>query len=369
MGAASACALSVTGARVALLDQARLPNPRAASFDHSKVFRFAYPDPFYVRLAVDSLKLWRELEEATGARLMTQTGLVLLAASDGSFEMDCYLALCEEGLEAEVLDRDHLARRYPQFNTSAIELAVYDPSGAILHATACVRAMLDLARQRGAEVVEGQRAIAIESPPSGGATVVTEGGARLRCRELLVAAGPWTRKLLPELNELLTTTHQETGYFQPNPKQAPAFEVGSFPIFIELTNGFYGFPIHNAGAMKIANHHKGVPADPYEYDERVGDGFEPACTRFFRDFIPGLSDARAKELRVCLYNNTPDDDFIIDRHPFLADVFIATGFSGHGFKFAPAIGRITTGLMMMGETSFEFERFGLSRFERSAAGS
>ena len=85
MGAATARELARDGARVVMLDQSRLPNPRAASIDHSKVFRYAYPDPFYVSLAVDALKRWRELESATGKRLLTETGALLLGNREPSF--------------------------------------------------------------------------------------------------------------------------------------------------------------------------------------------------------------------------------------------------------------------------------------------
>jgi monomeric sarcosine oxidase len=364
MGAAAACELAREGARVAMVDQSLLPNPRAASVDHSKVFRFAYPDPLYVKLAVDSLNRWRKIESETGTRLLTQTGALLIGKREPSFETECYEAMRSLGLESEKLDSRQASARFPQFNSGAFAYGVYDPSGAILHAETAVRALIDLARQRGVEILEGERVIEARQAGSR-VSIVTESGHEIECERAMIASGPWSRKLLPFLEDKLTTTRQEIVYFEPGPEQSNSsplsFEPNRFPIFLELESGFYGFPVHHAGAMKIANHHKGAEVDPDSAEHHVGEQFIERCRAFFAEFIPGLADARVREARVCIYNNTPDDDFIIDWHPQLDGVLVVTGFSGHGFKFGPTIGRIATELLMTGRTSFEIGRFELAR--------
>jgi len=365
MGAAAACELARDGARVAMADQSPIPNPRAASIDHSKVFRFAYPDPFYVKLAVDSLNRWRKIESETGTRLLTQTGALLIGKREPSFETECYEAMRSLGLESEKLDSGDASARFPQFNGSALAYGVYDPSGAILHAETGVRALIDLARQRGVEILQGERVI--EAGRAGSRVlIVTESGHEIECERAMIASGPWSRKLLPFLQDKLTTTRQEIVYFEPGPEQSQSsplsFEPNRFPIFLELESGFYGFPIHHAGAMKIANHHKGEEVDPDSAEDHVGEQFIERCRAFFAEFIPGLADARVREARVCIYNNTPDDDFIIDWHPQLDGVLVVTGFSGHGFKFGPTIGRIAADLLLSGGTFFNIDRFRLTRF-------
>src|SRR5215510_9431631 len=359
MGAAAACEVAGEGARVALIDQSTLPNPRAASVDHSKVVRFAYPDPLYVTLAVDALDRWRRLEEETSTRLLTHTGTLLLGKHRPSFETECYEALRSLGLEAELLNSHEVVSRFPQFNPEAFSFGVYDPSGAILHAETALRALIDLARLRGVEIIERERVIAIKQAPSSRVLFITESGEEFTSERAMIASGPWSRKLLPDIADKLTTTRPELVYFEPSNR--PRFEPGTFPIFIELESGFYGFPIHHRGAMKIANHHKGVQADPTSED-RVGDEFIEECRTFFAEFIPALRDARLRETRMCIYNNTPDDDFIIDWHPDLENALIVTGFSGHGFKFAPTIGRIAADLVLSRGTSYDIKRFGLARF-------
>jgi monomeric sarcosine oxidase len=364
MGTAAACELARRGARVALIDQARLPNPRAASTDHSKIFRFAYPDALYARLAVDALNHWRTLEEETGTRLLTPAGLLWMGKAESSVESEIAATLRALGLEAEMMTSSEAAARFPQFNPAAFAHAVLDPSGAITDAERAVKIMIGLARQRGATVIESLRVTGIEPAANAKVKIITEAGETLECRRAMIASGPWTRRLLPSLAGKLVTTRQEVVYFEPRVR-SEAFAVGSFPLFIELGSGFYGFPIHHANSLKIGNHHKGAAV---EMDEEpvVGSEFIARCREFFAEFIPALADADVRETRICVYNNTPDDDFIIDWHTEVENVLLVTGFSGHGFKFGPVIGRISAELLLTGQTSYDLTRFNLARFAQSS---
>ncbi|HST21847.1 MAG TPA: N-methyl-L-tryptophan oxidase [Blastocatellia bacterium] len=363
MGAATACELARAGAQVALLDQSALPNPRAASIDHSKVFRFAYPDALYAQMAARALKLWRSLEEETGAHLLTDTGVLMLGREQSSVEADTYETLRSLGLQVEMLDNRETTARFPQFNRDALGYSVYDPSGALLHAERAVCALIDLARQRGVHIIEGERVTNIKQSANARVRIVTESGNEFDCARACAASGPWTRNLLPFLRDNLKTTRQEVVYFEPETSASQNFDAGRFPIFIDLDSGFYGFPIHHAGAMKIANHHKGERTEMDSYAPQVGDEFIQKCRDFFREFIPQLASARVRETRVCVYNNTPDDDFIIDWHPEIENALIVTGFSGHGFKFGSIVGRIGAELLLSGRTSHNIDRFSLARFD------
>jgi monomeric sarcosine oxidase len=368
MGASAACEVAREGASAALIDQAALPNPRAASVDHSKVFRFAYPDTLYVRLAVEALALWRELEQESGERLLTPTGILLIGSKEDSFETRTYDALRSLGLEAEMLSSSEVVARFPQFNADSFDYAVFDPSGAILHAEKGVRASIELARRRGVSIIEGDRVTAIRQEKGGRIRILTEAGSEIDCARAVIASGPWTRDLIPALADSLVTTRQEVFYFEPAPGARSSFDVGRFPIFTALDEGFYGFPIHHAGAMKIANHNKGEPVAPASLDDRASEGAASHCRSFFARSLPALKDARLQEARVCIYNNTPDDDFIIDWHSELDGVLIVTGFSGHGFKFGPVVGRISASLLLAGQRHYSLDRFGLARFEGQSFG-
>ncbi len=363
MGAATACELAREGTRVALIDQSALPNPRAASTDYSKVFRFAYPDPLYAQMAVEALAIWRSLEEETGARLLTPTGVLMIGREQASPEAATHETLRSLGLEVEKLTNIETAARFPQFNPRAFAFSVYDANGAILHAEQAVCALVELARRLGARVIESERVTEVKQIAKTQIRINTEAGNEFECMRLMIASGPWTRGLLPFLRDHLKTTRQEVVYFEPGAQAAASFDASRFPIFIELDSGFYGFPVHHAGAMKIANHHKGEPVEMDSFDEQVKDEFIERCRAFFGEFIPQLADARVAQTRVCVYNNTPDDDFIIDWHPEMNDVLIVTGFSGHGFKFGSIAGRISAELLISKDTAYDIARFSLSRFD------
>jgi monomeric sarcosine oxidase len=362
MGAAAACEVARRGAQVALIDQARLPNPRAASTDHSKVFRFAYPDQFYAGLAVDALAGWRAIEAETGAQLLTPTGLLLMGQAESTFERETAAALRALNLDAEMMTSVEAAARFPQFNPAAFAHAAFDPSGAITHAERAVQTMIALARQRGATVIEAARVTGIEQTAGANVKIATDVEEAIECRRAMVATGPWTRRALPALADTLVTTRQEVVYFEPRADRE-AFAVGRFPIFIDFGSGFYGFPIHHAGAIKVGNHHRGRSVE-MDDDQAVGDDFIARCREFFAEFVPALADADVRETRVCVYNNTPDEDFIVDWHTEMENVLLVTGFSGHGFKFGPVIGRISAELLLAGRTTYDITRFSLARFAR-----
>jgi monomeric sarcosine oxidase len=362
MGAAAACEVARSGARVALIDQSQLPNPRAASIDHSKVFRFAYPDQLYARLAVDALGGWRAIEEETGAQLLTPTGLLLMGQAESTLESETAAALRALDLGAEMMTSVEAAARFPQFNPAAFAHAAFDPSGAITHAERAVQTMIGLARRRGATVMESLRVTGITQTADATVRIVTDAGEAIESGRAMIATGPWTRRVLPSLADHLATTRQEIVYFEPRADHE-AFAVGRFPIFIDFGSGFYGFPIHHNGAIKVGNHLRGRPT---EMDDKqvVGDDFVARCRDFFAGFIPALADADVRETRVCVYNNTPDEDFIIDWHTSVENVLLVTGFSGHGFKFGPVIGRISSELLLTGQTVYDITRFSLARFAR-----
>jgi monomeric sarcosine oxidase len=364
MGAAAACAVVRAGAQVALIDQATLPNPRAASVDYSKVFRFAYADALYAEMAVESLAMWRAIEAETGAHLLSPTGMLMIGKADSQLEKEIHDTLRTAGLAAEMMSNWETVARFPQFNVEAFAHSAYDPSGAILHAERCVQTLIELARGRGARVIENARVTAIKQGHNARVIVTTEVGDEFDCERALVASGPWTRSLLPQLSAALKPTRQEIVYFAPPAVVTHQFEIGRLPIFMDFTSGFYGFPMHEIGAVKIGNHHKGEAVNPYACANEVSEAFIASCRAFFVEAIPSLAEAEVRETRVCIYNNTPDDDFIIDWHPEFENVLIATGFSGHGFKFGPLVGQLAADMLLTDHAADTLRRFRLARFDK-----
>jgi sarcosine oxidase len=338
MGLATACELAQRGVRVTVYERDVVGNELASSVDRSKVFRFAYPDPFYADLGRRTLPLWRDLERWSGERLLEQRGVLYLDPAGGEARATD-AALTAVGAPHELLDDAAVAVRFPAFRVPPGTLAAWDPSGGFLLAD---RALGALARRAGAAGVEIREREPVR--PDG-----------LDADVVVLAAGPWSATLVDGLP--LRTTLQETIYATP-PRPA-SFAPERFPVFIEAREGYYGFPLHAGGRVKIARHRAGPLHLPLERQAEASSEFVSACRRFWRTWLPELADAELATSRVCLYNSTPDEDFLVGRY---RDVVLCTGFSGHGFKFAPLVGRLCAQIVCGEPTDVDVARFAPARF-------
>ncbi len=331
MGLATAWAAARAGASVVLVDPLPRDNDRNASNDTSKIFRYAYArDREMVLLAKRALPLWRQLEKESGASILHQQGLVLFGGS-GGFADQSARTLLEMGEPAEVVEGPALSR----FPFHGLPRAVVDPHGGWLDPPAALRAFEEQALAHGAQVRRGV-----------GATAVSEGrvaladGSVISSRSVVVAAGPHAPRLLPFLRPRIRVTRQVELYFRA-PEGLPAI-----PVFAAMEEGFYGFPAQE-GLVKVADHRKGpgvlnpdAPRPPATAQE------EAAARAWLRQRLPALAEAPLARSRVCLYDNTPDDRFVLSPAPGMPRVFVGAGFSGHGFKFAPAVGEALAGMAL-----------------------
>ncbi|MCH8004422.1 MAG: N-methyl-L-tryptophan oxidase [Nanoarchaeota archaeon] len=347
MGAATAFYLSKYGKKILLLDQFRVKNTLNSSQDYSRVFRYEYgDDEFYTNLAVESLKLWKEFERETGRQFYFQCGELLIAESKENYALKCYKTLKKLDHPVDLLDEKDLKKRFPQFSA---KLGVLDHHGGVLEASSVVESFVERAKKNGVLILENAKVIRIEND-----TVFLD-GKNIKFKKLVVTCGVWTSKLI---DVPITITKQQLVYFKP--KNIQNFTKDKFPLFGYLDKGFYGFPIHGIDAVKVSNHLPGKVVDPDEDDRKVSEDFIESCKSFFRKFIPDLADTEVVKTKVCFYSMTSDEDFIIDK---LNDrVIIGAGFSGHGFKFAPLIGKILSDLAISGETQYDISRFRMNRF-------
>jgi len=358
MGAATACQAARLGARVTLLEAHGYNNRLAASADLSKVFRFAYgSDAQYVRWARESLALWRQLESDTGAALLHQTGMLLLGVADGGYAADSFHTLQAAGESAEWLAPADVEQHYPQFTAASLRYAVLDPQGGILAADAAVEAMVHLAISLGVRYVPGQSVMAVEQR---GARCLarTQGGDEFGADAMVLAVNGWINRVLGV--EWVTNTRQPVLYYRPR-YEREQFLPDHFPVYAELDSGFYGFPLFGMDAVKIANHLPGPPIDP-DHRERDDGSADRAARRFFECYLPALYDSELVRTHICFYDNSADGDFVLDNVPGMERVVVAAGFSGHGFKFAPLIGKVLAHLALRGEEVLPLERFRLQRF-------
>lgn len=324
MGLSTAWAAAKRGARVVLADPRPTVNEHSASNDVSKIFRLAYGrDRPYVLLAKRALLGWRELERASGKTLLHQSGLLLFGAPGGFAEQSAR-TLLEMGEPVEAYEGAEAQRRFPAF--SGVGRAIVDPQGGWLDPRACLTALEERATAAGLRI-ERSGAASIRT-----GEVVLANGMRLAARSIVVTAGFHAPRLLPFLRARIRVTRQPELLFR-----APA-DLPPIPVFAALEEGFYGFPQQD-GLVKVADHRKGPAVMDVERRPPVTPQEEATAREWLRRRIPALADAPLAGQRICLYDNTPDDRFVLGPLPDRPRVVVGAGFSGHGFKFAPEVGR------------------------------
>lgn len=365
MGVATAYALALKGRPVTLLEQFEVPNKWAASGDHLRVFRLTYgKDVFYTDMALKTLPLWLDLNAQTGETILQQNGVLDLAATTHGYEEDSLKVLKELKVSAVKMEKADVKKNYPMLNTGAIKFGLFHKDGGMLWANKAVSAFSGLAQRKGAKIRSGIKIVDVLKDKKEGIKGVKDQNGTIWTGDAYVfAGGVWTPELLKRYGVPLKVTRQFQMFVRP-PANRGRYRPEHFPVFIAMGAGFYGFPLHIHGFLKVGDHKKGPPGKPGPGSPtETPPQFEKKVRGFFHKYIPELEKFSEFEGAVCHYDNTKDDDFILDRLPDAANGFIAAGFSGHGFKFAPLIGRTMAELVIGGKPDLNLHRFRLSRFK------
>ena len=369
MGSATAYHLAKSGADVLVLEQFQRGHTLGSSHGATRIIRFFYDKPFYTELMKTAYAEWRDLESVSGKSLLFITGSVGIGAKGNPYGRAARQSLDAAGVESEWWDATQLAERFPQFrSTDGMEILWQKDTG-FLRAAECVSTHLQLAEQHGATVREESSVTDIDWQADV-PTVHTENDL-FQGRKVVITAGAWTGKLLAELNLPLTVTKQQVCYYQPT--DSKRFEPDRFPVFTESTPDgefIYGIPVFGSfktgGGLKIARHGRGQIISPDTPERTPDTDYIAHIDAYVQERLPELGKAMHAE--VCLYTETPDEDFIIDAHPHCSDVLIAAGFSGHGFKFCALVGRILSELAQTGETVFDIHPFRIDREHKISSG-
>ncbi len=352
MGSAAAYWLSkFTELKIVLVERFTIGNDYCSSHDANRVFRYSYgSDKLYTKMATETLPLWKSLEADTGEQLLVPSGLLLVQGRDeesNRFNDDSYRTLREMSLAVEELHESDLKKRFPQFN--AVQ-AYLDPHGGVLLASKILSRLSEMARKRGVTILENHRVTKLN--PRDEVEIETSGGI-IRAHKVVVTVGPWSNALRSERLAQITPTRQQIVYFQPS--DLTQYRPGIFPVF--FADQYYGIPAAGIDAVKVS--HKGLPdpVDPESAERSVDLGMGAICREVCGRFIPSLANAPIHRSKVCLYDMAPNSDFIIASDPEHTNVIYGYGFSGHGFKFAPLVGRLLAELVQDLPSSFDLDRF------------
>lgn len=359
MGSAAAYHLARRGQRVLGLEAFEANHANGSSHGQHRIIREAYFEaPDYVPLVQHAYTLWRGLQEETGRDLLTITGGLMIGRPESEVVAGSLESAQRHDLPYELLTAAAVHERFPGFRPTTDLMAVYEPNAGFLRPEACVAAHLELAGKHGAELRFNEP---VESWQADGEGVrVTTGTDTYRSDRLVIAAGPWTGELLAGLNLPLIVVRIVNAHFEPTAPEL--FSKERCPIYLwEVPEGtYYGFP-YMPGGLKLGRHDVGEATtartirrdvDPEEVDE---------LRTLLDRYMPGASGVMQSTL-TCMYTNTPDLHFILDRHPEHGQVAFGCGFSGHGFKFASAIGAILSDLAIDGSTRHPIEFLAASRF-------
>jgi sarcosine oxidase len=359
MGSAALHRLARRGVRVTGIERFAPGHDKGSSHGETRIIRQGYFEhPSYVPLVRRSYELWRELEAASGRKLLHVTGIVEVGAPGGELIAGTLAASRLHRLPHEVLESAEIMRRFPAFRIPSDYLGVFQPDGGFVEVEMAIAAMIALAQGAGAQVQTGASVLSVAQHGDRARVVTSQG--EIEAGAAIVTAGPWVRTLVPELP--VRVTREVMAWFEPN--DPTLFELGRFPVFIlESRHGMhYGFPAHDRPGIKIAkHHHRDETADPDHVDRAVSAADEALIRAVLAGHLPA-ADGPLLAANTCLYTVTPDRDFIVDRLPQAPNVIVASPCSGHGFKFAPAIGEILADLAVEGRTRHDISRFRLSRF-------
>lgn len=343
------------------LERYDLLHEYGSSHGLTRIIRLAYWEhPTYVALLRRSYELWRELEGLAGEQMLHITGSVDAGPAGGPIFSGALQSSRLHGLPHEVMNGDDLRRRFPGYRLPKEIQCLYQPDGGFLLPERCNVAHIAQALANGAQV-HCREQVLEWGAGSGRAWVRTTRG-HYEAGGLVICAGSWASKLVPELVGLAIPERQVLAWLQP--ARPEYFRTDTFPVFnLEVEEGrYYGFPSFLVPGFKFGKyHHRGEQVDPDGVNREPEPEDEELLREFAQRYFPDGAGP-ALMLKSCLFTNSPDRHFILDLHPEHPEVAIAAGFSGHGYKFCSVVGEVMADLAQRGESRHDIEFFRLKRF-------
>jgi len=361
MGAWTALRCRRAGWPTTLIDAYGVGHPRATSGDETRILRSSHgADAFYARWARESRTAWRQFGDEVGQQLFHEVGMLWFARHEDGFEARSLATLEALGIPVSRMSTDEMRSLWPQIGVDGLAFATYEPEAGLVMARSGVAAVVRAFSANGGRVeladvrpgrIAGDRLI----------DVVDAEGRRHPGDTFVFAAGPWLPTLFPDLlGPLITVTKQDVVFLGPRAGDG-RFAAEWLPCWVDYDGGYYGVPAVDGRGVKIAPDRDGPLFDPTDGERLIDPDTIRQVRAYARGRFPALASAPVVETRVCQYETTPDTEFILDRHPDLANVWIAGGGSGHAFKHGPVIGSYLVSRLAGAPASPEEARFSLTR--------
>jgi sarcosine oxidase len=363
MGSATVHHLARRGVDVLGLERYGIPHDRGSSHGNSRIIRLAYHEhPYYVPLLRRAYELWRELQDAHGRRLLFTTGSVAAGPPEGDRVADVVDTCERHDVPYERLSALELAERFPGYGLPDDYEAVFQADGGYLDPERCIVAHVERAHANGATIHGHERVL--DWRPTGEGVRVRTTKATYGADHLVVTAGAWAAGLLPELEGLAVPERRVMAWLQP--AEPALFAPDRFPVFSVATRdgSYYGFPVHTRPGFKFGR----SPSLPETVDPDAFQSAEPTpqdeelLRGFAEEFFPAGAGPTLS-LETCMLTMSPDDHFVVDRHPEYDSVTVGAGFSGHGFKLSSVVGEQLATLAAGEAPEFDLSPLAMDRFE------
>ena len=359
-GGWTALHLQRLGAPVTLVDAWGAGNARASSGGETRVIRAIYgADRIYVEMVKRSYELWEHLDASVAEPLYVETGMLWMHRGEDAYVRSSVPVLRELGFGVEQIAMNDAKRRWPQIDFSGIRSVWLEHrAGALSARRACLAVRNVFEKQGGLYRTAHVLAPAVEDDAL--SVLRLDDGTRLEADAFVFACGPWLGRLFPDiLGEAIQPSRQEVFFFG-TPRGSLRYQPAAMPVWMDFGERiFYGVPDTHGRGFKVADDTRGEPIDPTSADRTPNAEGLARARRLLSERFPELAEAPLLESRVCQYENSPDGNLIIDRHPRAKNVWIAGGGSGHGFKLAPAVGEMVAQAVLGGKELPEV--FGLGR--------
>ncbi|KAK6912446.1 FAD dependent oxidoreductase [Dillenia turbinata] len=378
MGSATAYQIARRGHKIILLEQFDFLHHRGSSHGESRTIRATYPESYYAKMVIESCKLWEEAESEIGYQVLYKAHQFDMGPADDK-SLQAVIANCRSQLiPHQVLNRHQVSEKFSgQFELPENWIGLWSELGGVIKPTKAVSMFQTLAIQRGAVLKDNSEVCEIRRDDVSGEILVgTANGNRFLGKKCVVTVGAWMKKLVKLVTGLVLPIQPiETTvcYWKVKEGYEAHFTISNgFPTFASYSQPYvYGTPsLEYPGLVKIAVH-GGYPCDP---DKRMwGPGISlHALRKWVEERFAGRVDPNGPVAKQsCMYSLTPDEDFVIDYlgDEFGKDVVLAGGFSGHGFKMGPLVGKILADLALDGEAhGVEMGYFRMRRFEGNPKG-
>lgn len=369
MGSSACYHLAKRGFKVLGLEQFDIVHEFGAHAGQSRIIRKAYfENPDYVPLLERAYQNWASLEEESGQQIYFKTGLLYFGPSDHLLMKGVKQSASLYDIALENLDTSSALKQFPQFGIPNDFEVLFEPEAGFVTPENAIKVFSEQSIKNGAIIHANEKVR--EWKKEGDEIVIATDKNSYRCEKLVITAGAWVGKIIPEFSDRINVTRQFVAWIQP--RQWDHFTLGNFPCWLMADNStpgcYYGFPILDEDrfgpprGLKLAHHHPAVPADPDNVNRQRTKQDEDDLQYVLAKYLPGCYESLLS-YKICLYANSPDEDFIVDKLPGYEDnVVLAGGFSGHGFKFASVVGEILADLSTVGSTNLPIGFLNAGRF-------